>query len=100
MTQAVLFMAIVPAALGAVLLFALVTGYVSERVRERIQWAMVLTGHPLAVIWFGWEAWERQQRAEWLGFSLFLLGAGLFAAQFIQWLRSGALSSGFRNQKA
>ena len=100
MTQAILFMAIVPAALGSILLFAMVTGYVSERARERIQWAMVLTGYPLMILHFGWEAWERQQRAEWLGFSLFLIGSGIFAAQFIQWLRSGAVLSGLRNQKA
>ena len=99
MTQAILFMAIVPLALLLVLLFALISGYLSEGTRVRIQWAMILTVYPLMILHFGWQAWERQQRADWPGFSLFLVAAGIFAFQFVLSLRSGILFPRFRSRQ-
>ncbi|WIY68508.1 hypothetical protein KB221_10415 [Aquidulcibacter paucihalophilus] len=100
MTQAVLFMAILPLALLLVLLFVLISGHLSERARVRIQWALMLTVYPVMILHFGWQAWERQQRADWLEFSLFLAAALIFALQLVQSVRSGTLFPRFRSQRA
>ena len=100
MTQAVLFMAIVPIAVLLVLLFTLVSGYLSERTRVRVQWAMILTLYPVMILHFSWQAWERQQRADWFGVAMYLIATGILAIQFVLSLRSGKLSPRFRSQKA
>lgn len=88
MTQAVLFMAIVPLALLLVLLFAFISGYLSDVTRVRIQWAITLTGYPLLVLYFGWQAWERQQLADWRGLGLYLAAALILALQLVLSVRS------------
>ncbi|TPW02113.1 MAG: hypothetical protein FD125_2214 [bacterium] len=100
MTQAVLFMAIVPAVLGSILLFAMVTGYVSERARERLKRALTATLYPFLVLLFSWLAWDAAQQPYWLGFSLNLFAAIVFAVQFILWLRSDSIVSRARKEKA
>ena len=100
MTQAILFMAILPLALLLVLLFVLVSGHLSEGTRVRIQWALMLTLYPLMILYFGWQGWERQQLADWRGFSLYLAGALALAVQLVLAVRSGTLFPRFRDQKA
>ena len=100
MTQAVLFMAIVPAALGSILLFALVTGYVSERTRERLKWALTATSLPFLILFFSWLAWDAAQRNAGREFSLNLFAAVIFAVQFILWLRSDGPVQRARKEKA
>ena len=100
MTQAILFMAIVPLALLLVLLFALISGHLGEGTRVRIQWALILTVYPLMILHFGWQAWERQQRGDRLGFSIFLVPVGILAIQFVLSLRSGVLFPRFKARKA
>lgn len=100
MTQALFFMALVPFAILLVLLFALISGRLSEGARGRLQWAMILTVYPLMILHFGWQAWERQQRADWPGFGVFLVAAGVFAIQFVLSLRSGLLFPRFTTGKA
>ena len=98
MTQAILFMAIVPLALLLVLLFAFISGYLSEVTRVRIQCAITLTAYPLMVLHFGWQAWERQQLADWRGFSLFLAAALFLALQLVLSVRSGSFFPRSGNQ--
>ena len=82
-----------------VLLFALISGYLSEGVRVRIQWAMILTVYPLMILHFGWQAWERQQRADWFGVAMYLIATGILAIQFVLSLRSGVLFPRFKAPK-
>lgn len=100
MTQAVLFMAIVPAALGAILLFALVTGYVSERTRDRLKWALTATLYPLLMLHFSWLAWDAAQQPDALEFSLYLFATVIFTVQLTLWLRSDGLVPSARKEKA
>ncbi len=99
MTPAFLFMAIVPFALLMVLVFAMVSGRLSEGVRNRVQWTLILTVYPLMILHFGWQAWERQQGADWPGFGIFLVATGILAIQFVFSLRSGVLFPRFRSPK-
>ncbi len=99
MTQAILFMAILPLALLLVLLFVLISGHLSEGSRVRIQWIMMLTVYPLLILHFGWQAWERQQIADWRGFSLFLAAALFFALQLVLSVRSGSFFPRSGNRK-
>jgi predicted Na+-dependent transporter len=97
--QGLLFMAIVPFALAMVLVFAHISGRMSQRLRCRLEWAMVATLYPLMILYFSWRAWEAWQRADWIEFSLPLVAAVIFSAHFVLSLRSGSLFPRFRNQK-
>ncbi|HEY0598719.1 hypothetical protein [Brevundimonas sp.] len=99
MIQGLLFMAIVPFALAMVLAFAHISGRMSQRLRTRVEWAMMATLYPLMILYFFWRAWGAWQRADWIEFSLPLVAAVILSAQFVLSLRSGSFFPRVRNQK-
>ncbi|KQY82501.1 MULTISPECIES: hypothetical protein [unclassified Brevundimonas] len=100
MIQAILFMAIVPLAILLVLAFTLLSGRMSDSMRDRVQRALILTVYPLLILHWLWQAWERWQTAEWLGLGMYIAIAALFAVQFVISLRTGVLFPRFRTPRA
>lgn len=91
MTQAVLFMAIVPLALLLMLAFVLLRGRMSEGVRRRAELGLTLILYPAFILNWAWQAWNDEQQGDWFGFSMMLILVGVFAVQFVLALRTRTL---------
>ena len=91
MTQAILFMAVVPLALLLVLAFVLLSGRMSEKLRKRLELSLIISIYPVFILHWAWQAWSNHQRADWSGFGLMLAMVGVFIIHFAMALRSRTL---------
>lgn len=97
MSQAIVFMVMVPLALLLVLAFNLLKDRMSEMVRKRVELGLILIIYPAFILTWAWQAWDYQQRSDWPGFWLKLALVVLFTIQFVSAARSGVLFPHFRN---
>jgi len=66
MTQAVLFTALIPIALLAVLGLVLISGRLKAGARDRIERLLTVMVYPALVFFWAWEAWDSAQSRDWL----------------------------------
>ncbi len=99
MIQAILFTALVPAALLMVLAFVLLGGRMSDGLRRRVEFGFILIFYPVVILTWAWQAWDNQQQGDWFGFGMMLILVGVFAVQFVLALRSRTLFPRFGTGK-
>ncbi|MDI1325452.1 MAG: hypothetical protein PSV23_01510 [Brevundimonas sp.] len=99
MTLAILFTALVPAALLMVLAFVLLSGRMSDGLRRRVELGLILIFYPVVILTWAWQAWDNQRQGDWLGFGLMLILVAAFATQFVLALRSRTLFPRFRSRQ-
>ncbi|MFA4894053.1 hypothetical protein [Brevundimonas sp.] len=99
MTLAILFTALVPAALLMVLAFVLLSGRMSDGLRRRVELGLILIFYPVVILTWAWQAWDNQRQGDWLGFGLMLILVAVFATQFVLALRSRTLFPRFGTGK-
>lgn len=99
MIQAILFTALVPAALLMVLAFVLLSPRMSDGLRRRAELALTLIFYPVVILTWAWQAWDNQREGDWFAFGMMLILVGVFAAQFVLALRSRTLFPRFGTGK-
>jgi len=91
MTKALLFTAVIPLALLAVLALVLISGRLSPTVRRRAEWTTALVALPAFGLYFCWQAWDSVRAGDRLIAGLYVVAAICMLAQVVIAVRSGRL---------